>query len=216
MTDRFLEAWLDGIGQWLILLIVSSRYINRVFQLRRNNIFFLQGLIIFVVVMSDPIEESTMQGFTRGLFDRLDNDAEPASGNRRLAHARAVEQAMASITRDLQALLNTRSALPAAALQPYHEVSQSIMNYGLIDFAGMCMSSNTDQHDICKAVRLAIERHEPRLHKVAVTLRPRHGAINRVDFMITARLKGAPQAEPMSFNAVFRPSLQQYAIEGTD
>lgn len=157
-----------------------------------------------------------MQGFTRGLFDRLDNDGEPASGNPRAARTRAVEEAIRSITRDLQALLNTRAALSPTSLEPYQEVSRSIVNYGLIDFAGMCMSSDTDQHDICKAVRLAIERHEPRLHKVAVTLQPRQGAINRVDFVITARLKSAPKAEPMSFNAVFRPSLQQYSVEGPD
>lgn len=168
------------------------------------------------VVMSGFVEEKAVQGFTRGLFDRLDDNGEPASGNKRAARMRAVEEAMLSITRDLQALLNTRSALSPASLKPFQEVSRSIVNYGLIDFAGMCMSSDTDQHEICKAVRLAIERHEPRLHKVAVTLLPRQGAINRVDFVITARLKSAPQAEPMSFNAVFRPSLQQYSIEGTD
>ena len=168
------------------------------------------------VVPCGLVEENTMQGFTRGLFDRLDTDGEPASGNKHAARTRAVEEAMRSITRDLQALLNTRSALSAASLKPYQEVSRSIVNYGLIDFAGMCMSSDLDQHEICKAVRLAIERHEPRLHKVAVTLQQRQGAINRVDFVITAQLKSAPQAEPMSFNAVFRPSLQQYSIEGTD
>lgn len=157
-----------------------------------------------------------MQGFTRGLFDRLDDDGEPEFSHKRAARTRAMEEAMRSITDDLQALLNTRSALSPALLKPYQEVSRSIVNYGLIDFAGMCMSSDTDQQDICKAVRLAIERHEPRLHKVAVTLQPRQGAINRVDFVITARLKSSPQAEPMSFNAVFRPSLQQYSIKSSD
>lgn len=176
----------------------------------------MQGLIIPVVVTSDPVKDNTMQRFTRGLFDRLDNEGEPASGNRQAARARAVEQAMRSITRDLQALLNTRSALSQASLKPYDEVARSIVNYGLIDFAGMCVTSNADQHDICHAVRLAIERHEPRLHKVAVTLQPRQGAINRVDFVITGRLKSAPHDDPLSFNAVFRPSLQQYAIDGSD
>jgi type VI secretion system protein ImpF len=163
-----------------------------------------------------PDEESKMQGFTTGLFDRMDDDAERTSGNRREAHARAVDEAMRSVTRDLQALLNTRSALAQESLTPYPAVSGSIVNYGLIDFAGMSINSDTDQAEICKAVRLAIERHEPRLHKVAVTLQASKGGINRVDFLITAQLKSAPQSEPMSFNAVFRPSLQQYSIEGTD
>ena len=123
---------------------------------------------------------------------------------------------MRSVTRDLQALLNTRSALSPASLVPYPTVSSSIVNYGLIDFAGMCMNSDADQQEICRAVRLAIERHEPRLHKVAVSLRATQEGINRVDFVITARLKSAPLTEPISFNAVFRPSLQQYFIEGTN
>ena len=156
-----------------------------------------------------------MQGFTSGLFDRLDEEDKPAPRNRQAAQARALDEALRSVTRDLQALLNTRSALAATALVPYPAVSGSIVNYGLIDFAGMCMNSDTDQQEICKAVRVAIERHEPRLHEVAVMLRASRGAINRVDFVITARLKSAPHAEPMSFNAVFRPSLQQYSIEGT-
>jgi type VI secretion system protein ImpF len=162
------------------------------------------------------LEENTMQGFTRGLFDRLDDDDATPSGNKREVRARAMEEAMRSVTRDLQALLNTRSALSLASLESYSAVSGSIVNYGLIDFASMCMGSDNDQQEICKAVQLAIIRHEPRLHQVAVTLRPRQGAINRVDFVITARLKGAHLGEPMSFNAVFRPSLQQYSIEGME
>jgi type VI secretion system protein ImpF len=144
-----------------------------------------------------------MQSFTPGLFDRLDADDE----------ARHPKEWKESITRDLEALLNTRSALLPHVLASHPEVGNSVVNYGLIDFAGMCMTSDTDQKRICTAVRLAIERHEPRLHKVTATLQPRKGAINRVDFVITAQLKNTPVAEPMHFNAVFQPSLQKYSIQ---
>jgi len=147
------------------------------------------------------LKETSMQSFTPGLFDRLDADDD------------ALHTWKESITRDLEALLNTRSALLPDTLAGYPEVSGSIVNYGLIDFAGMCMTSDTDQKRICTAVRLAIERHEPRLHKVTATLQPRKGAINRVDFVITAQLKNAPVADPMLFNAVFQPSLQRYSIQ---
>jgi type VI secretion system protein ImpF len=156
-----------------------------------------------------------MHGFSPGLFDRLDGDdtQSPPTGHR--ARARAFDECRRSITRDLESLLNTRSALLPADVAPYPAVSGSIVNYGLIDFAGMCMTSDTDQQQICTAVRRAIQRHEPRLQKVAVTLRPKKGAINRVEFMITAQLKSAAHTEsPLSFNAVFRPSLQQYSIDG--
>lgn len=147
------------------------------------------------------LKETSMQSFTPGLFDRLDADDD------------ALHTWKESITRDLEALLNTRSALLPDTLAGYPEVSGSIVNYGLIDFAGMCMTSDTDQKRICTAVRLAIERQEPRLHKVTATLQPRKGAINRVDFVITAQLKNAPVADPMLFNAVFQPSLQRYSIQ---
>ena len=153
-----------------------------------------------------------MQSFTPGLFDRLDAD-DDTSFARPHKPARKSEAWKESITRDLEALLNTRSALLPDALAGYPDVCASVVNYGLIDFAGMCMTSDTDQQRICTAVRLAIERHEPRLHNVTATLQPRKGAINRVDFVITAQLKNAPVADPMQFNAVFQPSLQRYSIQ---
>ncbi|GAB3410897.1 type VI secretion system baseplate subunit TssE [Massilia agilis] len=156
-----------------------------------------------------------MRGFSLGLLDRLDEDDERHHASKAGAGARALEDSKRSITRDLEALLNTRSALLPSDLASYPAVAGSVVNYGLIDFAGMCMTSDTDQQQICAAVRLAIERHEPRLQKVAVSLCQKKGAINRVDFLITAQLKSAPQAGPMSFNAVFRPSLQQYSVEGS-
>lgn len=148
-----------------------------------------------------------MQRFTPGLFDRLDADDGVAAPSKKAGDWRD------SITRDLEALLNTRSALLPSAVAGFPEVSGSVVNYGLIDFAGMCMTSDADQKRICAAVRQAIERHEPRLHKIAATLQPRKGAINRVDFVITAELKSTFAAEPLQFNAVFQPSLQRYSIQ---
>jgi type VI secretion system protein ImpF len=153
-----------------------------------------------------------MQRFTPGLFDRLESDDDTSQVAARRA-ARKTDAWRDSITRDLEALLNTRSAFLPDALAGYPAVNGSIVNYGLIDFAGMCMTSDTDQKRICAAVRQAIERHEPRLHKVTATLQQRKGAINRVDFVITAQLKNAPVSESMQINAVFQPSLQRYSIQ---
>jgi type VI secretion system protein ImpF len=165
-----------------------------------------------LLLLQGGFQGNSMQSFVPGLFDRLDADDDDPPGGFR-APSRKVDEWRESITRDLEALLNTRSALLPHALASYPEVSGSVVNYGLIDFAGMCMTSDTDQKRICTAVRLAIERHEPRLHRVTATLQPRKGAINRVDFMITAQLKNAPVAEPMQFNAVFQPSLQRYSVQ---
>lgn len=154
-----------------------------------------------------------MRSFSPGLFDRLAEGDEQALLPRSRRNAQALDACRQSITRDLVALLNTRSGVAQHALAPYPAVSGSVFNYGLIDFAGMCMTSDTDQQQICTAVRRTIERHEPRLHKVEVNLRPKKGTVNRVEFVITAQLKNGSGQEALSFNAVFRPSLQQYSIE---
>lgn len=157
--------------------------------------------------------EKIMRTFTPGLFDRLSQDPPTAPTTPARARAQALAACKDSITRDLVCLLNTRCALPGQNVNPYAAVAGSVLNYGLIDFAGMCMTSDTDQQKICTAVRQAIERHEPRLEKVSVILRPKKGSIKRVEFDIMAQLKGTVAGEPLSFNAVFRPSIQQYSID---
>lgn len=154
-----------------------------------------------------------MQGFLPGLFDRLADDDVQTHALRRPTRAAEVEACRQSITRDLMALLNTRSSVAACTLPPGATLAAFILTYGLVDFAGMCMTSDTDQRNICSAVCRAIQHHEPRLHKVEVTLKPKKGAINRVEFMITAELKTGLAMQAVSFNAVFRPSLQQYSID---
>jgi type VI secretion system protein ImpF len=163
-------------------------------------------------LLQGAFKGNSMQHFVPGLFDRLDADEEDLPAGLR-SPSRKGDAWRESITRDLEALLNTRSALLPDVLVGYPEVGASIVNYGLIDFAGMCMTSDTDQKRICTAVRQAIERYEPRLHRVTATLQPRKGAINRVDFVITAEVKNAPVAEPMQFNAMFQPSLQRYSVQ---
>ncbi|WP_426109817.1 type VI secretion system baseplate subunit TssE [Massilia sp. PWRC2] len=156
-----------------------------------------------------------MRSFSPGLFDRLADEDGPAAAptTRQRARAQARDACRHSIMRDLVALLNTRCAMQADTLQSYPAVAGSVVNYGLIDFAGLCMTSDSDQQKICSAVRQAIERHEPRLHKVSVDLRPQKGSINRIEFVITAELKGSLHDAALTFDAVFRPSLQQYSIE---
>jgi type VI secretion system protein ImpF len=145
------------------------------------------------------------QRYAPGLFDRLMDE---------LPRARdwSLEQLKDAVARDLEALFNSRAALADAVLEPYPEVRSSILNYGLIDFAGMCLTSDVDKQQICAAVRLAIDRHEPRLYAVSAALRASEALVNRVDIVISARLRADPAAELVRFDAVLKPSTQQYAI----
>jgi len=149
-----------------------------------------------------------MNGFTPGLLDRLLGEHDGNGGH----HGLTLEQFKDSVARDLEDLLNTRCALPEAMLSDYPECAASIVNYGLIDFAGMCLSSSEDRARICAALKAAIDRHEPRLRNVQARLEREAGAINRVSFAISATLAGMPYTEAVSFDAVLQPSSLHYSI----
>jgi type VI secretion system protein ImpF len=149
-----------------------------------------------------------MQRYLPALFDRLIEDDTSARESSR----GTLEELKNSIARDLEALLNTRTALSEEMLADYPEVAASVANYGLVDFAGMCISSDTDQKRICAGVELAVARHEPRLHAVTAALRVRASGINRIDFVISAQFKSSGSEERVRFDAVLEQSSQQYSI----
>ncbi|MFA9218873.1 MAG: type VI secretion system baseplate subunit TssE [Sphingomonadaceae bacterium] len=144
-----------------------------------------------------------MTGFTPGLFDRL--LGEQVTGL-------TLEQLKDAVARDLEDLLNTRAALPETLLQAYPECSRSIINYGLLDIAGMCLSSSADRARICASLKAAIARPEPRLSNVQARLERGAGAINRVSFVINATLALPTLNEGVSFDAVLQPSTLHYSI----
>ncbi len=155
------------------------------------------------------------QQFTPGLFDRLSDDG-GRPGPAGASPTWTLEQLKDAVARDLEALLNTRTAIADHVLLPFPESGNSLVNYGLIDFAGMCMASEDDRRSICAAVKRAIERHEPRLHTVSAALRVHGAGLNRVDFVITAMLKVQSAVAPVHFDAVLEPSTQQYLIRKVD
>jgi type VI secretion system protein ImpF len=149
-----------------------------------------------------------MKGFAPGLLDRLMAGHAQAGAAPRLS----VEQLKDSIARDLEALLNTRVAIPEHVFAALPEARHSILNYGLADFAGLCLASKEDRQAVCASLKAAIEIHEPRLTDVSASLELDAGSINRLHFVINARLQLDPGAEPVNFNAVLQPSSLHYAI----
>jgi type VI secretion system protein ImpF len=155
-----------------------------------------------------------MKGFTPGLFDRL--LGVPVRGATSATVSRmSVEDLKDSVARDLEALLNTRCALPEGLLKGYPECSSSIVTYGLNDFAACSLSSPDDRAYICVCLEQAIARHEPRLRNVRASLEVREGAVNRLNFSITALLVVSASEEPVNFDAVLQPSTLHYSISKT-
>lgn len=150
-----------------------------------------------------------MSGFIPGVLDRLMD--ERAQGCAQLS----VEQIKDLVARDLEALLNTRVALPASAFASHPLAGASILNYGLLDFAAFCLTSAEDRAAICASIKSAIETHEPRLKEVSASLVPLAGSVNRLDFVIHARLALLDSGDAVNFSAVLQPSSLHYAVRRT-
>ncbi|MEM8514046.1 type VI secretion system protein ImpF [Massilia sp. MP_M2] len=152
-----------------------------------------------------------MKGCTPGLLDRLMNERRDLAPGAQAS----VERVKDSIARDLEALLNTRIALDAAGLASYPHARASLLNYGLIDFAGFCLTSSLDRDAVCASIEEALAFHEPRLSDVRAVFAPDAGDVNRLQFVIHARLALGGQDEPINFNAVLQPSSLHYDVNRT-
>jgi type VI secretion system protein ImpF len=143
--------------------------------------------------------------FLPGIWDRL------MAAGQGPTH-QTLAQLHASIARDLEDLFNTRLALPADVLDKYKACRQTILNFGLMDFAALCLGSSEDQHIICAYVTDTIRRFEPRLSDVFTAIAPALDATNRLDVVIHATIKGHAAGTRVKFNALLQPSTLQYAV----
>ncbi|MEN3276670.1 MAG: type secretion system protein ImpF [Massilia sp.] len=150
-----------------------------------------------------------MKGFTPGLFDRL---LGPTTRTVSASARMSVEEMKDAVARDLEALLNTRLVLPPDLLKGYPECSNSLVSYGMNDFADLSLSSPSDRAFICGCIERTIACHEPRLRNVKAALELREGAVNRLDFSITALLVLSTAQESVNFDAVLQPSTLSYSI----
>jgi predicted component of type VI protein secretion system len=107
----------------------------------------------------------TRQRYASGLLDRLFDDHSATA-----PAARALKHLKDAVARDLELSLNTRAVMREVMFAAYPEASESVLTCGLVDFAGMCMTSDTERTKICAAALLIIEWHESRLYSITASL----------------------------------------------
>jgi len=149
-----------------------------------------------------------MRGFELTLFDKLFDDSPMAPVRRRLS----VDELKDCVARDLEDLLNARTAIDETLAEHFPEAMHSLLTFGLNDFAGMSLSSVHDRARICTSLERAIARHEPRLKNVQVVLELNRRSVNALYFSIRALLVVKPAQEPVSFDAMLQPTTLQYSV----
>jgi type VI secretion system protein ImpF len=94
----------------------------------------------------------------------------------------------------------------------YPACRESIVNFGLADFAQLCLTSSTDRKKICDLLTAAIVRNEPRLTQVRARLVEESGRVNRLSFAISGQLRTLANDDRVQFDIMLEPSSLQYAI----
>ena len=146
-------------------------------------------------------------GFRSTLFERLlpADSQQPAQGL-------SIQELRQSIAHDLEDLLNNRMTRLNQAGEHYSRVKKSILQFGIIDFVGLSTANPTDRDKICRSIEQSISAHEPRLKQVKVEMLINENNMSSLYLSISAYLNISPLYEVVMFDALLKPTTQQYVI----
>jgi type VI secretion system protein ImpF len=127
------------------------------------------------------------------------------------AHFHDFDRHKRAVSRDLEALLNTRRE-PIDNVADFPALQRSLLMYGLPDFSAMSLKNDADRARIIREVEATVSLFEPRLARVRVTLETSAEATPTLQFRIDALLRVDPAPEPVTFDALLNVSTQHYQI----
>ncbi|MGB0126057.1 MAG: type VI secretion system baseplate subunit TssE [Rhodocyclaceae bacterium] len=96
------------------------------------------------------------------LLDRLTDDDRQNTREPLERHVFSIRRLRESVLRDLGWLLNTTATGQPRNAEAYPEAAASVINYGIVDLAGIT-SSSIEAAELARLVREAIVRFEPRI-----------------------------------------------------
>ncbi|RIX42003.1 MAG: type VI secretion system baseplate subunit TssE [Rhodocyclales bacterium GT-UBC] len=149
------------------------------------------------------------------VFDRLLDD-HPREQHEHQQHfvfdLRKLKQAVA---RDMEALLNSRNIDLDHALERFPESQDSMIDFGITDLSSLSLLDPGDRAYLRDKIRITVERHEPRLGRIRVSLDPPSGNERMLRFRVDAILKVLPTKPPVSFDATLQLSSNACQIRET-
>ena len=124
----------------------------------------------------------------------------------------SIQQLRESVARDLEDLLNSRIAPLDQEIDEFPLAKQSILQFGIIDFVGLSTANPLDRDKICQSIEQSIAAHEPRLRQIKVEMLLDGHDMGSLCLSIQAYLNLHPLYEPVFFDALLKPTTQQYII----
>jgi len=146
-------------------------------------------------------------GFRSTLFERLLPVDDQYNGQ-----CLSIQELRQSIAHDLEDLLNNRMTRLNQTEEHYPGIKNSILQFGIIDFVGLSTANPTDRDKICRSIEQSISAHEPRLKQVKVEMLINENNMSSLYLSISAYLNISPLYEVVMFDALLKPTTQQYVI----
>jgi type VI secretion system protein ImpF len=144
---------------------------------------------------------------TLSVLDRLlDDDPSDQRDEAQLDYASGLEKHRRAVLRDLQWLLNARIAsrpdwASGRRKRNADAVQDTVLRLGLPDITTLDLKSEQQREHLRGCIRDTIERFEPRLDFVSVSINTDGGDRGRTNFKVTARLKVDPEPLKLTFDA---------------
>jgi type VI secretion system protein ImpF len=203
------------VPQVVLAAIVES--LNRVifgsFLYERERFLGIHLSAETVKLIEDSRKSKHVFLFNRLLLDEAYAD-ELQKMRKPAAPALTIRELKASVSRDIEMLLNTRRELLDGVPSEYGQVQKSILMYGLPDVTSYSLANPQDQKVLRRSVEEALSNFEPRLRSVRVTLEPRDKYNPTLRFRIEALLRTDPAPEPITLDAALNVVTSQYSVRG--
>jgi type VI secretion system protein ImpF len=125
-----------------------------------------------------------------------------------------VDQLTRAVQRDLTALLNSRQT-SQGLLDDYPQCRTSLLAFGLPDFTSLDASTAARRAEIGHQLEDVIQRYEPRLRDVHVTMTdPGDPRERSVHYLVEAMLN-VDSAPDVAFEVILELATGQYDVEAT-
>lgn len=149
-------------------------------------------------------------GFVPSILDRLLDD-ESKNGSDSVDAARVnIFLFKAALARDLERLLNTRCIDLDGLIEQYPLAQNSVIAYGIQDLSSLSLLNPEHCAMLRDQIRKTIERFEPRLARIRVTIETSQDHDRKLKFRVDAILRIHPARTPVSFDAWLHLSSSQY------
>ena len=149
---------------------------------------------------------------TPSVFDRLLDDTPKVQVENQGQYSFDISRLKRAVARDMEALLNSRSVDLDNDIERFPQARNSVIDYGITDLSSLSLLDPGDRAYLRDKIRITVERHEPRLGKVRVSLDEPDGIERLLRFRVDAVLKVHPTRPPVRFDATLQLSYNSCQI----